>query len=112
MLRVTRTAALAVITLARHRRHDVRARGRRHPVVPRGSGDVWNRPESVHAEQAEQQSTYEQPTEPHRRSRSSELSEAGHGLIVGMDQRPLASPRPHSTPSSTYRSTFPQAASS
>lgn len=85
MVRVTLAAALIVIALTRHRRHNARLRGRERPIVSGDCGDARKGSETVHAEQTQQQSTHEQPTGPQCRLRSSKLSEARHGLIVSTD---------------------------
>ena len=87
---MARAAAVARIAFSRHRGHGIRVRGRRHPAVP-GVKGRRNRPQTVHAEQAEQQGAHEQHAEPQRRLRSGELCRACHAPIVGMGRRPLAS---------------------
>lgn len=85
MLRVT-LAVAAVIAVGRigHRDTHVHARGHHRPVVPVDSRGIWHRSETVHTEQAQQQSAHEQPTGPQYRLRSKgELYEARHGAIVG-----------------------------
>ena len=85
MISVAPTAAFAMVTSVRHRRRDIRVRDHRHPIMyGRGSGGVGYRPETVHAEQAQQQSAHEQPDGAHHRVRSRELSEASHGVILSM----------------------------
>lgn len=86
MLRVTLAAAVPVITgTGCGGRHGVRAhvhaRGRHRTVVP--VDGLRHRAETVHTEQAQQQSTHEQPTGPQHRLRSSELYQVLHSVIVG-----------------------------
>lgn len=91
MVDVAAAAAVIVIAFARQRGPDIRVRSRCHPVVPGVGRATGDRPEAVHAEQAQQKSAHEQHAGPQRQLRSGELSGACHGPIVGTDHLPLAS---------------------
>lgn len=95
VLRVPLTVAAPVIAGAgRGSRHGVHvhARGHRHrTVVTVGTHGLRDRSETVHTEQAQQQSTHEQPAGPQHRLRSSELYWALHSVTVGTGHRSSAS---------------------